>query len=99
MGSVTSRPKVPATVSIPAPVVAAPVASAPVVATPSPSLPSSSGAGSTAATPTAADIAQGVRDDNLLQRGRGALSTVLTSFRGVLDDNIAPKQQKTLLGE
>ncbi len=37
--------------------------------------------------------------ENLLRRNRSRLGTVLTSFRGVLDQNTLAAPRKTLLGE
>ena len=102
MGSVTSRPKAPSSAIPAAQTVSAPaVAATPAATTSTPAAGSTSSATGTATTvaPTAAQVQQQERDDNLLQRDRGVLSTVLTGFRGVLDDSVAPKPQKTLLGE
>lgn len=39
------------------------------------------------------------RVENILRRSRSTLGTVLTSFRGILSDNNALPQRKSLLGE
>ena len=39
------------------------------------------------------------RAENLLRRNRSRLGTVLTGFRGVLDQNALAAPRKTLLGE
>ena len=39
------------------------------------------------------------REDDLLRRQRGRSSTVLTGFRGLLDNGNTAAQKKTLLGE
>jgi hypothetical protein len=89
MGSLTSRPKVPASVSSPSYTVAAP---SPVAAVPTPApvtqAPSSSSAGDEGS----------ARVENLLTRGRGIFGTVLTGFRGMLAQ-VESKQRKSLLGE
>jgi hypothetical protein len=55
--------------------------------------PSTTGGTATASTP------ETQRAAGLLDRSRGILSTVMTGFRGILDDSIAPSARKTLLGE
>ncbi len=92
MGSLTSRPKAPSvpqvqTVYVPAPEVTP--AATPVTQTPSSETPDDA----PATTPEAA------RQQSLLDRSRGRLSTVLTGFRGILDDSTRSSGHKTLLGE
>jgi hypothetical protein len=110
MGSLTSRPKAP---SVAAETSAAPSATTDAAdAAASASAAEAQAEAETAAAGNAtADTATAAADEtatitpeaerqaSLLERSRGALSTVLTSFRGVLDDNIDPQQPKTLLGE
>ena len=92
MGSLASRPKVP---KIQQPPVYLPTVSSPPVAT--------TGSGAIAPPPLPApiddDIAAQARGLGLLSRSRGGLSTILTSFRGILSQNNAAPQRKTLLGE
>lgn len=92
MGSLTSRPKAPSVPQVQSVYVPAPVA-APVI-TPAMQTPSSA-APDDAETPTP----ETVRQQSLLDRSRGRISTVLTGFRGILDDNTRPSGHKTLLGE
>ncbi len=49
--------------------------------------------------PTQSEIARQTREENLLRRNRGSLSTILTGFDGFLDDDKNQQPQKTLLGE
>lgn len=51
-----------------------------------------------APTPTEAEVQASARSANLLERRRGRLGTVLTSFRGLLNDTVSGAR-KTLLGE
>lgn len=98
MGSLASRPKAPAVrqqpfiINVPAPV------SVPATAQPVPVLGSSSGNDMPEEGNEAAAQAQ-VRGAGLLSRKRGSLSTILTGFRGVLNDSGTDSQRKTLLGE
>ncbi len=91
MGSLTSRPKapsVPKTVYVEVPA-------------------RSSDTGDDASSQTTQDGAQDdaqdtsseARKQNLLNRSRGRISTVLTGFRGVLSQPVDPSGRKTLLGE
>ena len=90
MGSLASRPKVPAVQTVYMPVYT-PSPAAPV---PSPVTPSTP-----APTPKSeTDTETGQRSANLLERRRGVLSTVLTGFRGLLKESVTP-QRKSLLGE
>lgn len=89
MGRLISPPKPSApqqVVYVPAPAAAKPVAT-PVASadTPPPE-------------PTDAE-ASVERAENLLRRNRSRLGTVLTGFRGVLDQNSLAAPRKTLLGE
>ena len=98
MGSLTSRPKIPAApkpvvISVPAP-----------AATPSPAAVTniSTPAGNSvpdAPEPTDEQVQEEARKSNLLSRSRGAFSTVLTGFRGILSDSNGTSGRKTLLGE
>lgn len=91
MGSLASRPKAPKIQQQP---VYIPAVSSPPSAT--------TGSGVTTpppATPTNEDIAAQARGLGLLSRSRGGLSTILTGFRGILSQNNAAPQRKTLLGE
>lgn len=97
MGSLTSRPEIPATpqpvfVPMPAPVTSPspPAPQTPVEDSAAPEQESESGAG---------DNGETRRSSNLLSRNRGRLSTVLTGFRGLLSEAAAPSGRKTLLGE
>ena len=40
-----------------------------------------------------------VRAENVLRRSRSTIGTVLTSFKGILGENSAAPQRKSLLGE
>lgn len=92
MGSLASRPKVPDVqpvspvqyVYVPAATTAAPVVPTTPIDTPD--------------TPTDEDVQASTRAANLLERRRGRLGTVLTSFRGLLNDTMSGAR-KTLLGE
>lgn len=91
MGSLASRPKVPA--PKPLPVYMAPPLPpmpAPVVNTPTPP---------SAVTPSDEERQAEARSMALLDRRRGAFSTVLTGFRGLLNTSNSSAQRKTLLGE
>lgn len=92
MGSLTSRPKAPAVVSQPV-VYTLPAAASPTAA-------SSSATDNTVAddTPDPAAQKEVARNAGLLDRRRGVLSTVVTGFRGVLNQSAAAPR-KTLLGE
>ncbi len=85
MGSLASRPKTPAVQ--PVQYVYVPTASSYTPTTPAPST-----------APTDDDVQAGARNQNLLERRRGRLGTVLTSFRGLLNDGVSGAR-KTLLGE
>jgi len=97
MGSITSKPSAPAaqqpvviSYNYPAPV-AAPVTSAPV--TPTTPTPANDTGGGTS------EEAKGeARAAGLLDRRRGVLGTVLTGFRGLLNQGVNTAR-KTLLGE
>jgi hypothetical protein len=93
MGSLTSRPKVPAAPKT----VYAPLYSSPA---PAASVPLPAGADNAPPSPPVSpeEQAESRRGASLLERRRGVLSTVLTGFRGILDQATAP-QRKTLLGE
>lgn len=85
MGSLASRPKTPAVQ--PVQYVYVPTASSYTPTTPT-----------TPTTPADDDVQANARNQNLLERRRGRLGTVLTSFRGLLNDG-ASGARKTLLGE
>lgn len=102
MGSITSKPKAPAaqqpvviSYNYPAPVTApvtTPVTSAPVTPT-TPTPANDTGGGGTS------EEAKGeARAAGLLDRRRGVLGTVLTGFRGLLNQGVNTAR-KTLLGE
>lgn len=105
MGSLASRPKVPSYSASPQVVyVPAPTASSP--STTNTSTSQSAGGSNvdagTDSTQVTSEVAKEVREDNLLRRSRGRLSTVLTGFKGILSDtaNTATNsQRKSLLGE
>lgn len=90
MGSLASRPSIPAVQTIYTPVY---MPSTP--ATPTPSAPIDP-VSSSESDPDQQASAR--RSASLLERNRGAFSTVLTSFRGILSPSTTP-QRKTLLGE
>ena len=107
MGSLASRPKVPKTIQKPVYIpVTAPAVSTSTAAALSNAGVSSAPARSVVDTPAAAftadpeGAAAQARSMGLLERQRGILGTVLTSFRGILGTAAgnAP-QRKTLLGE
>ena len=87
MGSLASRPKTPAVQ--PVQYVYVPTAS---------SYSSTTANTPTPATPSDDDVQANARNQNLLERRRGRLGTVLTSFRGLLNDGVSGAR-KTLLGE
>ncbi len=86
MGSLASRPKAPA------------VQPVQYVYVPTTSSYSSTTTTPTPTTPTDDDVQANARSQNLLERRRGRLGTVLTSFRGLLNDGVNGAR-KTLLGE
>ncbi|MGB0719003.1 MAG: hypothetical protein ACPGRX_00930 [Bdellovibrionales bacterium] len=93
MGSLTSRPKVPTQTVI---YRTAPTTSVTTVSTSS----AESTSNTQNAENTTSEAEQAARSQSLLQRERGRLGTVQTSFRGLLgltDTAIAPR--KTLLGQ
>ncbi|MBI2234342.1 MAG: hypothetical protein HYU57_05035 [Micavibrio aeruginosavorus] len=90
MGSLASRPKVPAVQTVYMPVYTPP---------PPSSAPPETGPEDSAAAPPAGDQAAARRSESLLDRRRGVLSTVLTGFRGLLNQTTAATPRKTLLGE
>ena len=110
MGSLASRPKVPTYTASPQ-VVYVPAPSTSVTASATTSATSGSSAGSTTqntassgtdTTQTTSEVTKEVREDNLLRRSRGRLSTVLTGFKGILSDTAntaTSSQRKSLLGE
>lgn len=91
MGSITSHPVIPAaaqTVYVP---VYTPAATA--------TTPATTTTDNSASTPDTS-TAGSVKNNSLLERSRGVLSTVVTGFRGLLSDtNNNVPQRKTLLGE
>ena len=105
MGSLASRPKVPSYSASPQVVyVPAPTASSP--STTNTSTSQSAGGSNvdagTDSTQVTSEVAKEVREDNLLRRSRGRLSTVLTGFKGILSDTAntaTSSQRKSLLGE
>lgn len=91
MGSLASRPKTPAVQTVYMPVYTPP-------STPPSSAPPVAGPGDAPATPSAEEQGAARRSASLLERRRGVLSTVLTGFRGLLNQTAATPR-KTLLGE
>lgn len=92
MGSLSSRPTVPATSQI---VLASPTATT-IASTPSASASTDSNSD------TFIDTAQSeteVRSNNLLRRDRGTTGTIITSFRGLLGGATETEGRKSLLGE
>lgn len=95
MGSMTSRPKAPPApepIYVPTPIYTyapPPAYTPPVVAPPS-------AASEDTATSQAESAARA--EQNLLERRRSTIGTVLTGFRGLLNDSVA-NTRKTLLGE
>ncbi len=96
MGSLTSRPELPQAQQ---PV----IITMPSVPLPSPSPQGGEGRGEggmeSEGQESSSNSSQAMREENLLQRSRGALSTVLTGFSGILSQTVAPSARKTLLGE
>ena len=96
MGSLASRPKVPDVQ--PVQYIYVP----PATSTPTPTTPVNTGNTPTGTTttpaPTEEEVKANARSQNLLERRRGTFSTVLTSFRGLLNDTVNGAR-KTLLGE
>lgn len=92
MGSLASRPKTPAVQTVYMPVYTPPPS------TPPSSAPPVSGPEDAPATPSAEEQVAARRSASLLDRRRGVLSTVLTGFRGLLNQTAATPR-KTLLGE
>lgn len=95
MGSLTSQPKAPAqspvVYYVPTPTYV-----------PAPSAPSSNNNSSSDAPTTSPETeaaAQQQKAENLLKRSRSRLGTILTGFRGVLEQSDLAPQRKTLLGE
>ena len=93
MGSLASRPKAPAVQTVYMPVYSPPPSGAP--ATASPPLPSGQQPPSSA---PVEELEAAQRSASLLERRRGVLSTVLTGFRSLFSQTVAP-QRKSLLGE
>lgn len=91
MGSLASRPKVPA--AQPVQYVYVPPATSSYVP---PAAPVNTSTDTPA--PTESEVQASARSVNLLERRRGRLGTVLTSFRGLLKDTVSGAR-KTLLGE
>lgn len=86
MGSLASRPKAPSVPSVQYVYVpAAPSYTPPAATPPSVAAPND-------------DMQADNRHQNLLERRRSRLGTVLTSFRGLLNDSVSGAR-KTLLGE
>lgn len=93
MGSLTSRPDIP---QVQTPL----VISVPGVSVSETSAVESSAEGAPTAEQTAETAQAKAREASLLSRTRGAFSTVLTGFTGLLNDSAAaPAARKTLLGE
>ena len=94
MGSLASRPKAPDVQ--PVQYVYVPAVS---TYTPPPARPAETSSGTTTPpAPTDSEVQANARSANLLERRRGRLGTVLTSFRGLLNDTVG-SARKTLLGE
>lgn len=108
MGSISSRPQAPATqqpviITVPQPVyeyVPAPVTPVTPVTTPPADSGSAAGGGTTPVTtaPISEEAKSAARAEGLLNRNRGLLGTVMTSFRGLLNQT-GNGTRKTLLGE
>ncbi len=94
MGSLASRPKVPDV----QPVQYVYVPSVTSASSTTPTTPTEIPAGGNTTTPTDEEVQASARNQNLLERRRGRLGTVLTSFRGLLNDTMSGAR-KTLLGE
>jgi hypothetical protein len=107
MGSLASRPKVPAlpqpvVYTLPDPSVAAAETAAATAAATTTAATDTSSAGSssdTTAMPTPAQQEAAARQSSLLDRSQGVFSTILTGFRGLLDTGNNNGQRKTLLGD
>lgn len=97
MGSLASRPKVPAVQTVYMPVYTPSPSTTPVPATVGGAAPLPTGQ-EQSQPPPADDPVTAQRRESLLERRRGALSTVLTGFRGLLNQTLTP-QRKSLLGE
>ena len=85
MGSITSRPKIPAAAAVATPQIADVTTATPT----SPTVPTSASPEEVAKT----------RVENILRRSRSMLGNVLTSYRGLLNENSNSPQRKSLLGE
>lgn len=100
MGSLASRPKVPDVQ--PVQYIYVPSATSNATSTPAPTTSVNTGNTTTGTTttpaPTEEEVKANARSQNLLERRRGGFSTVLTSFRGLLNDTVSGAR-KTLLGE
>ena len=99
MGSLASRPKALAVQTVYTPVYMPAPISAPQPQAQSQTV-SSTEADSSTQTPTVSEGEQASvrRSQNLLERNRGVFGTILTGFRGVLNQSVQ-SQRKTLLGE
>lgn len=86
MGSITSRPKIPT----------AAVTTAAVV---TPQTTESSSAVTTSPTVASPDEVAKSRVETVLRRSRSVLGNVLTSYRGLLNENSTAPHRKSLLGE
>ncbi len=90
MGSLSSRPKVPASTTQPVIyTIQQPASTASAVTE------SAAETGDSVSTESAA----AARENNLLSRSRGRLATISTGFRGILNQSVEQNQRKTLLGE
>lgn len=111
MGSITSTPKLPparqpqpvyiqaqAPITVPTYTAPAPL-TAPMPTAESGPLATSGPAPTSTATPAHSAAAQSASASGLLQRSRGVFSTVLTGFRGLLNDTLSSSPRKALLGE
>lgn len=103
MGSITSKPKAPAAAqtqpvvinyNYPAPATTAPATIAPSSGGGTATTPANDGGGA----PVSDEAKAEARSAGLLDRRRGVLGTVLTGFRGLLNQG-ANAARKTLLGE
>ena len=100
MGSLASRPKV--TDVQPVQYIYVPPVTSTVTSAPAPTTSVNTGNMPTGTTttpaPTEEEVKASARSQNLLERRRGGFSTILTSFRGLLNDTVNGAR-KTLLGE
>jgi hypothetical protein len=96
MGVLTSTPKLPKLQQQPVYNYTIPPAT---VTPPAATAPATNDTAADAPAESDGDVQAKAREENLLSRSRGVLSTVMTGFRGLLSDTVSQTPRKSLLGE